>query len=959
MNKNIFQQQVVPVKPKVLENERIFVYVPAGGNNNKGILSVDTRDFAAPNGHVSLRWPVEMMIKDLADPTIRPSYVKVLPDEFIKTNETSTLTNPITGVSYQSTKAEIKLNRANRNAFLRPELVMLKNSDFEATQMGDYLSYGIKVKNPFEEPALVKLSSSDFSRELNGTIKIKWPLAHEADHYGLVKVDPTLSGGLAFDENNYLAVDIDTVTAKFKDKLDTKVIYTNPSAEYVDLNTNIALRNEVGNTLIEITKRAVGLDNVENRTFASRTYNEFGEQMKTHFNTQFGNKLDKLVWDGPTGLFRDWNPISTDRNTVQKWFTRLEEEDKSVWSSIRTLQLFLGFFENITELTKVYPANATRLGASSFIVLTNTYWAIKPISPSRYQFVYRTYSGLESIVGAIDGDRAVNLDNGQEFVWNGVIWVSDGRHDDQWQWYDTVNSSLDIYDFLETDKTVIQPNAPIANVSVGISGKLLQSDHIHPSDPGKTDLSIIEDSTITITSLPATANDFQARLVTITILDSDLDPIEATIVLNPEYLASIPSPTLNDYAITRNNNKVFQYNGSSWVDTNTLGTIRHNMNTVVNVPFVRTAQYLHNWKNNPTDFTQNEYSNEYYWAGSKAEFEQLDLDAIPEGAFLHVEDEVLVPGDLVLESQLAALGVTVGGAKKIVITTTGLNNLALTMNNNEIAAMDIANVEDAEYNMVVAIPQTGGYKLGKKSFDANKLIKSNANGDLTVWSLDLDQIPRWDLPSLTLAEDRIVISGADGLLRELDTGNIANRALASDGVGGVKVIALSANQMVVSDSVGGLSTIAITPANIIKSGSGSTVVNLTPGKLPILGLDNTIVDWEPVSVGVEGSLVVRGADDGTIKLHTTGNVNRLILSATNGTLQELSGGADGYYLKSNGPNAVPGWVPGPTSFEHLPQTKLISNPSSVEAVAFKGLVAVVLDSPPNPSDLRDNCIYYY
>lgn len=51
---NIFQQGVVPVKPKVLNGERIFVYVEEATNTTKGIASYDTNHFLVNAGHVIL-----------------------------------------------------------------------------------------------------------------------------------------------------------------------------------------------------------------------------------------------------------------------------------------------------------------------------------------------------------------------------------------------------------------------------------------------------------------------------------------------------------------------------------------------------------------------------------------------------------------------------------------------------------------------------------------------------------------------------------------------------------------------------------------------------------------------------------------------------------------------------------------------------------------------------------------
>ena len=58
MANNIFQQRIKPVTPKVLENERIFVYVPKATTKEAGIAYYNPDDFTISNlGQVSVKWP--------------------------------------------------------------------------------------------------------------------------------------------------------------------------------------------------------------------------------------------------------------------------------------------------------------------------------------------------------------------------------------------------------------------------------------------------------------------------------------------------------------------------------------------------------------------------------------------------------------------------------------------------------------------------------------------------------------------------------------------------------------------------------------------------------------------------------------------------------------------------------------------------------------------------------------
>lgn len=51
---NIFQESVTPDKPKVLEGERVYVYVPRATLDTPGIASYDSKDFILNNGKVHL-----------------------------------------------------------------------------------------------------------------------------------------------------------------------------------------------------------------------------------------------------------------------------------------------------------------------------------------------------------------------------------------------------------------------------------------------------------------------------------------------------------------------------------------------------------------------------------------------------------------------------------------------------------------------------------------------------------------------------------------------------------------------------------------------------------------------------------------------------------------------------------------------------------------------------------------
>jgi len=824
-NNNIFQQQVTPDKPKVLAQERIFVYTPPAGSVKKGSASFTPKDFAVtPLGHVKLQWPTDMMVEQLADPTLRPSFVKVLSDEFKNTAVVSTLINPVTLVEYESSSAEIKLNRENRNALLRPELVML-STDFEAQQVAgplgeQYNKYRIKRSNPLTAPTIMQVDNQDFKYE-NSIVLISWPYAHnpalgsnKTNGYGMVKVDTSDLGALKFSSENKLQVNKSLI-----------------EDEIVAIITPL------------ITKETVGLNLVENRTFASRLYDEFGTEMKSHFTTQFGLKVNVT----------DWNAGNI---VVNGALEDLEDEDQSIRDSINTLQLFLGFYLTSADLELAHPASVDLNGSMAFVSATGTYWAL--------------------------------------------------RDNSGWEWYDTTLADLEFYQIVETDPNNLEANG---TASVGSSGKWVNSDHVHPKDSTKVDTS----TEIQVTSLAPDTDDFIIKLA---------------------------QPT-------------------------------------VNIPYVKTTKYLHNWKSNPTSFVQSEYSDEAYWAGTAAEFADLDPANMPSGALLVVEDdEVYEPGELATVERLDEAGIllsdnNVERDEQFVIMTRDQNLTGLLVSvvtypgddgrndRRKLEVLDLgSDVSSPDENHRMAI-LLNGQTLGKRIFTPNSMLKSDDYGNIDIVAINPDNVVVTSSGSskVSLSSGQIVIASDDNVIETWESGVVANKPIVSNGSNGVKTLDLTNDRMVKAGVAGGLESVTWLENNIIKSYIGESVTTLDSGKIAVTGSNNTIEVW--VDNGVENAVVVRGTVPGSVKVRVHGASNRLLATDDDGTLQELMAGVAGQLLASAGPSAIPGWVDGPSILTHLPQTRLTINPSEVVANAFQGLVAVVLAATPSINDLRNNCIYYY
>ena len=983
---NIFQQQITPEKPKVLGEERIYVYIPVAGNNTKGIAAFNSRDFQVnKEGQVSLRWPMEMMVESLANPIDRPSLIKVLGDEFLQTNNIITITNPITQATYSTNSAELKLNRENRMAFNRPDLVMLDSNDFEEFKVignnnEQYNSYRLKRKDPFEAAAIVKLDKQEFKQDSDGTISINWPYAHDmtigtfkTNGYGLVRVGDRETSNLEFDTNGDLQVSIDTL--KENTAFTTKIVYgeTNQSywpelPDFVDEETGVAKRNDYGATLISITKESVGLSNVENIAFRDRVYGMFGPAMKGHFDNSFNAKLDKTDWNN---VFSDWAPPSPDRSTAQKWFRYLESKDRAIMSSINSKNLFIGFYQTANELIKLNPPSALLFNSYAYVNETSTHWSVKPIDATRYYAMFRGNQTLASISGQTENDRVVDLDTGMEYIWKDNKWSTEGVHNEAWQWYNT-NSSINFLDYIETNADNLQPNSPIGSVSAGMSGKWAQSDHVHPSDSTKLDADLLETATVTINTIAPGDNDFKLNLATTKVYNQDGEEINAKIVSTPQYLDGISNPQTDDLAIARNTGQIFVYSGLDWLYTGSKGSITCNTNSSVNIPYVRTGQYIHNWKNSPTMFVQDANSNESYWAGTRKEFDSLNYDDMPINSSFHVEDgeDLLDADDIVTKPILEATGVslesddrfvTVNATKEtiyrrpltanIVTTTSGIKRYQL-------APYGFSNLAARDQNTRLAVisPDANGYlQIYRTAFTPNSLIVSDDYGNLQASSIEADNIVK--STSTIVANQLIVGSYGSNVIKSFSTGTTKLLPIVTNGVGGIEVCSLSANKFIVTNSNGGLTTINTRPDNILRTSDEATQNIIVENKVLISGGNNTVKPFTTINSS-EGTLIVRGTNDGEITTKTWNANNRLLYTTVNGTIGELAAGVKGQYLVSNG-DGVPSWADVPIDKTSLPQTYLTKNPTESEANSFKGLVAILLDSAPEVTELRNNCIYYY
>jgi len=811
MSKTLLQQ-VTPDKPKVLAEERVFVYMPNASSTKKGAASFNEIDFVAPLGDVKLRWPTKMMV-DLADPLLRPSLIKVDDDEFKRTGSPVALVHPKTGVVYQSTTAEIKLNRDYRNAFARPELVMLNMDDFEAEQDGNYNKYRIKRLNPMTTPALIQVDQNDFSREA-GIVKLNWPMAHNplagssrANGYGMVKIDDTDFGGLRFSADNKLQVRKDVIMSEISDMI-----------------------------VPMITKDAIGLDQVENKAFADYDYDDFGADMKLRFLTEFGKKVDKVDW-------------TAKNNLLDQSVSDLEDEDQSIRDSIASLQLFVGVYPTSVALQAAHPASASLSGSTAFVSVTGTYWAL--------------------------------------------------RDDGGWEWYNTLLEDLVFYEWVETDASALRADGV---PSVGSSGKWANSDHVHPRDTTKVDL---------ITEIQVVS------------LEPDTD----------DFVIKMSQPT-------------------------------------VNIPYVRTAQYLHNWKG---EIGQ---ANEALWVGTAEEFDEIDPEELPDNILLIVEDdEVYEPGEIVTSEDMLAAGVTMSDEyymsdDQIVIAskTAIVDGVPLVIRNIPMeSSIDKKILEpldfgddivapDSTHRMAIVIDHENGKTFGKRAFTPSRMMASDQHGNPATTFLNPINMVATSLgdEEVDLVYGRMVIASGNNTIETKSSGPVENRPIVSDGAHGVKTLVLTGSRVLRTNPEGGVRIVDWLEANLVRTHTGTEVTVLDEGKVVISGQANKVEHW--VSSGVEDSLVVRGADDGSIKVKTFEYLSRLLITGSDGTLVEIPRGIAGQMLVEGESDSIPGWVDAPLINSSLPQKVLTNNPTAQQASEFQGLVAVILTEAP--TEYHNNCIYY-
>lgn len=883
-NQNIFQQRLRPVLPNILQNERVFVYVPKATGTSAGIAYFPDEEFTTANdGKVTLKWPMSMQIENntVNDPLATLARVKLKSDEFVHTNETSTITHPTTGKAYSNTVGALKLKRTGQNLFTKPGLAMLDNNDFESTEVnsndaqdpGRYSVYKLKRNNPLEQASLVKLNTQDFA--YNGEATIRWPYAHDpssgttrTNKYGLVKIKPDSAGHLKFD-NGDLIVDTDKLA---EDISSVKPIYGGENdgftdiSDYIDSN-GIAKRDNAGHILLKLTKDAIGLSKVENKAFSEYTYNDFGTQMQNYFVTEFDKKLDKTTWNT---LFRDWREPS--ENTMQKVVNDLRDEDAAIQDAMRTNRQFLGFYEDSQDLINTYEAGEWTYGSTAYIIDTKSYWRVRPSnvnkvvtgrSPTKSDVPDTAVKSTTYRVGRRDTNEVYQW-NGSQFnlvqdlklKWVDIVlaneedvqpyinshasehffigfkigcretgdiyeYVASGQMEiTAWlvelngmyyEWADTYITTLSWNTFIETDPTVLKPDG-VANV--GTSGKWVSSDHVHPTDTTRLAKSVFDATNITV-------------------------------------LSDYSEDASNDF------NVAFTDGG----------------NKTLNIPYIKTAKYLHNW-NGQSTFIDESDADDYYWSGSKEEFDAQQETANNGTMFVVDDDEGFTVANFVQNNELDEAGITISpnlSLERFVITKT--NEVSSILNTPLTLKEETVNSGYKRYSVASILPaDTVGGKIV-----ITKLVGNNPSLDIYNSTDNTQQT----LLGLT-ADGNIVQTP------ESDYVKITTQALSARSIGNRLLVNTNGREVQLLNSID-----TVTNGIIVADGNGAikSMSFTSPGKLlQTAGIDggelaadidiNTLVRTTANAFNTLGVVISNG--DGTVKSQDFGDtINQLVLTDGN------------------------------------------------------------------------------
>ena len=287
---DIFQKSITPDKPRVLAEEQIYVYVPMATSTNAGIASYNKDQFDIIGSEVSLKWPAESFAQG---PIETPSIVKVLDNEF---EYTGNLVDLISGNSkISSDKLEVQLKRILRDAYERPELVMLDPNYFVRTIVEKDGKQYYKYNTTAVHYNMSQNLSEDEQVQARQNISASSISDNEATNK---RIDALLQTGVytvngqagnVVLKNSDLENDTNYATEQYVQenggKID-KILLNNEEQEIVDKVVNLI-----------IDKTTVGLSNVDNT-------GDLDKPVSTKTQTALNTKMDKSggIFTGNVGV---------------------------------------------------------------------------------------------------------------------------------------------------------------------------------------------------------------------------------------------------------------------------------------------------------------------------------------------------------------------------------------------------------------------------------------------------------------------------------------------------------------------------------------------------------------------------------------------------------------------------------------------------------------------------------
>ncbi len=260
---DIFQKSITPDKPRVLAEEQIYVYVPMATSTNAGIASYNKDQFDVIGSEVSLKWPAESFTQG---PIETPSIVKVLDNEF---EYTGNLVDLISGNSkISSDKLEVQLKRILRDAYERPELVMLDPNYFVRTIVEKDGKQYYKYNTTAVHYNISQTLSEDEQAQARQNISASSISDNEATNQ---RIDALLQTGVysingktgnVILKNSDLENDTNYATEQYVQENGGKI-------DKIVLNDN---EQEIINKIVTLTidKTTVGLSNVDNTSDANK-----------------------------------------------------------------------------------------------------------------------------------------------------------------------------------------------------------------------------------------------------------------------------------------------------------------------------------------------------------------------------------------------------------------------------------------------------------------------------------------------------------------------------------------------------------------------------------------------------------------------------------------------------------------------------------------------------------------